>query len=145
VPLTTEHGTIRVPDHRAENYESAIAFIKEKSSLGESVLSVPEDPILYFFAGVHCPTRVMSFTPGVVAPGKMTDEVISEIEKAPVRYLLWSNRVFPEFGVPNFGTNFDRTLGDYLKARYRFVGPLVPGSPNWDWHADVYELTPEAK
>src|SRR5258708_37899921 len=90
VPLTTEGGPIRVSKHMAENYKAAIQFMKEKASLGKSVLSVPEDTSLYFLSGTYCPTRVFSFTPGVVAPGKMTDDMIREIDRKPVRYLLWS-------------------------------------------------------
>src|SRR4029077_926969 len=123
VPLTTERGTIRVPKHLAENYKAAIEFMKEKASLGESVLSVPEDTSLYFLSGTYCPTRVFSFTPGIVAPGRMTDDMIREIDRKPVDYLLWSNRAFPEFGVPVFGKDFDREVGDYLKSHYRPVAP----------------------
>jgi hypothetical protein len=94
--LTTERGSIRVSEHLAQQYQAAIQFMKEKNALGEQVLSIPEDTGLYFFSATHCPTRVYTFDPGVVAPGKMTDEMIEQIEKKPVRYLIWSNRTYPE-------------------------------------------------
>jgi hypothetical protein len=144
VPLVTERGTIRLPQHLKDNYEAAIRLMKEKAALGESVLSVPEDTSLYFLSATNCPTRVFSFTPGVLAPGKMTDELIQEIEQKRVRYLLWSNRMFPEFGVPMFGRDFDQPVGDYLKSHYRPVGPLIPESGHsWDWSAQVWERIPE--
>jgi hypothetical protein len=142
VRLTTERGMIRVPKPQAENYQAAIAFIKDKKSLGESVLSVPEDPTLYFFAGVQCPTRVMSFTPGVVAPGKMTDEVMRELDRQPTRYVLWSGRTFYEFGVPLFGRDFDQQLGDYLTSHYRFVRPV--GANRDGWNAGIWERKTES-
>jgi hypothetical protein len=114
--------------------------MKEKASAGESVLSIPEDTSLYFLSGTYCPTRVFSFTPGIVAPGRMTDKMIREIDRKPVRYLLWSNRIFPEFGTPVFGEDFDREIGDYLKAHYHRVGPLVPvAASDSDWSAVVWE------
>jgi hypothetical protein len=144
VPLVTERGTIRVSQHMKDSYEPAIRFMKEKAALGESVLSVPEDTSLYFLSGTDCPTRVFSFTPGVLAPGKMTDELIQEIEQKRVRYLLWSNRMFPEFGVPLFGKDFDQPVGDYLKSHYRPVGPLIPDhGHDGDWSAQVWERIPE--
>jgi hypothetical protein len=144
VPLTTSRGTIRVSKPMAERYQLAIAFMKEKASRGEAVLSIPEDTSLYFLSGTYCPTRVFMFVPGILVPGKMTDEVIAEIERAPVRYLIWSNRSFSEMGAPNFGTDFDRPLGDYLRAHYRFVRPLAP-PPMGEWDAGIYERKPDGE
>ena len=141
VPLTTQRGTMLVPREKAATYQVAIDFMREKAALGEPVLSVPEDTSLYFLSLTHCPVRVFSFTPGVVAPGKMTNDVINQIESAHVRYLLWSNRTFFEFGVPIFGVDFNRPLGEYLKAHYRFVRPLVPDGKIWN--AAIYERIPE--
>jgi hypothetical protein len=146
VPLTTERGTVRVSKHLAENYAAAIQFMKEKASLGKSVLSIPEDTSLYFLSGTYCPTRVFSFTPGVLAPGKMTDDMIREIDQKPVSYLIWSNRTFPEYEVPVFGKDFDQEVGDYLKSRYRPVGPLIPNAdPDSGWTAVVWERKPEGE
>jgi hypothetical protein len=63
----------------------------------------------------------------------MTEEVIRDLERKPVRYLLWSNRTFPDYGAPIFGTDFDRVLGQYLTSHYRLVGPLVAHS-DLSWH-----------
>ena len=146
VPFTTERGTVRVSKDFAENYRAAIQFMKAKAALGEAVLSIPEDTSLYFLSGAYCPTRVFSFTPGVLAPGKMTKETIQEIEQKHVQYLLWSNRIFPEYGVPVFGRDFDREVGEYLTSHYRRVGPVGPNTdPPWEWNAMVWERKPEAQ
>ena len=142
--LATERGTIVVPRNLATQYQAAIQFMKEKSAKGEMVLSVPEDTSLYFLSGTPCPTRVFAFTPGLLVPGKMTDETIRELERKPVRYLIWSNRLFPEYGVLRFGTDFDQTLGEYLFSHYRRVGPLSPAPVSLgDWNAYVWERIPE--
>lgn len=140
VPLATDRGTIRVPKKMAENYEAAIQFMKEKAALGQSVLSIPEDTSLYFLSGTDCPTRVYLFTPGALAPGKMVSETIDQMERAPVSYLLWSNRTFPEYGVAVFGRDFDRELGSYLKSNYRLVGPLLSkAESDKSWAANIWE------
>jgi len=132
VTLRTDRGTIRVPSQIAANYRAAIQFVKEKNKNGELILSVPEDTSLYFLSGQECPTRIFQFSPGVVAPGKMTREVIDQVESKNVAYLIWSNRTYADYGTPVFGVDYDRTLGDYLKAHYHEVGPLVPNS-DLDW------------
>jgi hypothetical protein len=143
--LNTGRGSIRLSPHGVEQYQAAIDFMKEKAALGESVLSVPEDTSLYFFSEAHCPVRVIAFTPGMIVPGKMTDETIQQIERNHVRYLIWSNRLFPEYGVLRFGIDFDQTLGAYLFAHYRRVGPLTPAPVRLgEWNAFVWERIPEA-
>lgn len=144
-PLDTDRGSILVAKQVAENYRAGIQFMKQKASLGESVLSVPEDTSLYFLSGTYCPTRLYFFAPGILSPGKLTDEVISEIERGNVRYLLWSNRTYPDYGVPNFGTDFGQTLGDYLTSHYHSAGPLVPGSDiGWETKFTLWEKTSDA-
>jgi hypothetical protein len=140
VALTTERGTILVQNQVANSYRAAIALMKNESERGEMVLSVPEDTSLYFLSGTQSPTRLFFFIPGVLAPGKMTDDVIHEIETKPVRYILWSNRTFSDYGVPRFGVDFDQTLGNYLISHYRRVGPLVPDADlDWETQFTLWE------
>jgi len=146
VPLTTERGTIAVKRSLAEQYRAGIRFMKEKNAKVEAVLSVPEDASLYFLSGTHCPTRILQFTPGSLVPGKMTEETIREIAEKRVRYLVWSNGLFPEYGVLRFGTDFDQTMGSYLTSHYRRTVVL---SPNYvrlgEGNAYIWERIPESE
>jgi len=143
--LNTQRGSIRLSLQGVEQYQAAIQFMKEKAALGESVLSVPEDTSLYFLSETHCPVRVIAFTPGMIAPGKMTEETIQQIERNNVRYLIWSNRLFPEYGVLRFGTDFDQTLGAYLFAHYHRVGPLSAAPARLgEWNAYIWERIPQS-
>jgi hypothetical protein len=144
VPLITERGTIFVKKNLAEQYRAGIQFMKEKNAKGEAVLSLPEDTSLYFLSGTHCPTRIYSFNPGVLVPGKMTGEVIKDLERNNVRYLIWSNRIYPEYGVPRFGVDFDQTMGAYLTSHYRRVQVLAPNYVRLgEWNAYVWERNGE--
>jgi hypothetical protein len=144
--LVTDRGTIRTWPGNAVHYQEAIDFMKEKNALGESVLSIPEDTSLYFLSHTHCPTRVYIFSPGLLAPGKMTDELIAEIERKHVRYLLWSNRIFPEYGALRFGIDFDQTFGTYLVKHYRRVGSVVKERVSAkEWTAFIWERKAESE
>jgi preprotein translocase subunit SecG len=136
--LETERGVVRTRPDMVLNYQQAIAFMKEKAAAGESVLSIPEDTSLYFLSGTMCPIRVTQFTPGVLVPGKMTQETVREIEQKNVQYLLWSNRTSAEYGVPLFGKDYDAAFAGYLTSHYRPVGPLIRNSEN-GWAATVWE------
>jgi energy-converting hydrogenase Eha subunit B len=144
-PWVTARGMIRTWPEMAEHYQKAINFMQEKNAQGESVLLIPEDTSLYFLSKTHCPTRLYLFTPGALVPGKMTNELIDEIERKHVRYLLWSNRTFPEYGVPRFGEDFDQTFGNYLVAHYRPTGSVVEEEVSAEeWTAAIWERKPES-
>ncbi len=130
--LSTDRGSILVSNQVAANYRAAIAFMKEHAANGEVTLSIPEDVSLYFLSATDCPTRIYAFSPGIIAPGKMTSDVEREIESKHVRYLLWSNRTYPDYGTPVFGEDFSQELGDYFKSHYRKVRTMVPNS-DLDW------------
>src|SRR6266404_6957208 len=137
-PLITERGVIKTQKHMVVNYQKAIAFMKERAAAGDSVLSIPEDTSLYFLTGTQCPIRVSQFTPGVLVPGKMTEDVIGEIERKKIPYLLWSNRTFAEYGVPVFGRSYDTYFADYLTSHYCPVGPVFENKER-GWNAVVWK------
>jgi hypothetical protein len=143
VPLKTDRGVLYMSREKARLYAAAIDFMKAAASSGQYTMSIPEDTGLYFFSGTHCPTRPYSFTPGMLAPGKMTDQEIHEIDQARVRYLIWSNRVFPEYGVREFGTDFDQSLGSYFRSHYRPIRRLGASAAGDEWAAMIWERIPE--
>jgi hypothetical protein len=137
-PLATERGIIFTTPQKAHAYRAALDFIEQHQQPDASFLSVPEDMSLYFLAGIHCPTRVYQFGPGVLAPGRMTAEIIQEIERKKVRYLIWSNRAFEEYGAPHFGVDFDQALGGYFAAAYRPIR-TIGSEESGGWKAVVSE------
>ncbi|MDQ3294912.1 MAG: hypothetical protein M3527_10770, partial [Actinomycetota bacterium] len=131
VELASDRGRLGLPRSKLATYRAATRFMEEARRRGEQVMLVPEDTTLYFLAGLQAPTRASVFTPGLVTPGRMTEETIAQIEAAPVRYLLVSTRTFPEYGAPLFGFDFNDELADHLLRHYREVGPLVASGPDF--------------
>ena len=142
VPLHTARGTVRVSEHMAAAYQAAITFMSDQAAKGESVLSVPEDTSLYFLSATHCPTRLFALAPGVLVPGKMTEEFIHELARRPARYLIWSNRDFPQYHYPLFDADPARIVCErYLKTHYRPVRPLLNDGAGWN--ATIWERKAE--
>jgi hypothetical protein len=138
--LVTPYGMVRASPATVHNYAAALAFMRDENFRGEVVLCLPEDTSLYFFTGVEAPLRVYTFTPGIVAPGPMTDKIIRALEERPPQYLLWSNRVFPEYEAMIFGKDFDRPLGDYFRTHYHRLGLLSPHEGNAaNWQVAIWE------
>jgi len=138
--LVTPYGMVRAGPETVHNYAAAIAFMRDKNSRGQVVLSLPEDTSLYFFSGIEAPLRFYAFTPGMLAPGPMSDKIIRSLEEHSPQYLLWSNRVFPEYQAMIFGRDFDRPIGDYLRVHYHRLGLLPPHEGNAaNWQVAVWE------
>jgi hypothetical protein len=139
IALESERGTIYLPETMLPAWAEAVDFMRHTKTTGEAVMSIPEDTALYFFSGVRCPVRVCIFTPGLVAPGVMTEKVIREINQAGVRYIIWSNRSFPEYGVPQFGVDFDAAIGKYIRDNFHPVSEFGATNMPEFWHATLWE------
>jgi hypothetical protein len=144
--LTTDRGDIYVSNQTAENYSAAIQLLKQEAAEKKYVLVVPEDTSLYFLSKTEAPARLYFFAPGMLAPGKMTEEIIREIDAKPIRYVLWSSRTFEDYGVRRFGTDFDQPLGNYITSHFHRAGLLVPGSDlDWQTRFTLWERNSETK
>jgi hypothetical protein len=153
----TDRGLIYAPASKVAVYRDAVRFIQRAAFRGEKILSVPEDTSLYFIAHVLSPTRSYVFTPGTVSPGNMTEEVFSQMERAPVKYVIWSNRQTGEYGDARFGVDYNQTIGDYIRSHYRPIAHLGPGEKGREltdpvrpydprtWYATIWERLPEAR
>ena len=140
--LVTDRGLIYLQSGMARPYQEAIEFMQSAAKRGEATLSVPEDTSLYFFAGVPSPTRVFAFTPGIVSPGPMMNGLIHQIDTKSVKYIIWSNRSFPEYGVPRFGVDFDQPLAQYFYAHYHPIGNFAGAG---EWRAVLWERNEVSK
>ena len=142
VAFESERGTIYVRATTLPAWADAVNFMREAKQSGQAVMSIPEDTALYFFAGVLSPTRVFAFTPGTLSPGPMTAKTIAEMELVPVRYVIWSNRQFPEYGVPKFGVDFDVPFAEYIRRNYRPVREFSSINRPDVWQATLWERKP---
>ena len=142
VAFESERGTIYVRETTLPAWADAVNFMRQAKQAGEAVMSIPEDTALYFFAGVLSPTRVLSFTPGTLSPGPMTAKTIAEMELVPVRYVIWSNRQFPEYGVAEFGVDFDVPFAEYIRRNYQPVREFSSIDRPDVWQATLWERKP---
>ena len=82
--------------------------------------------------------------PGQSTARRQRQELIQQIEKKPVRYLIWSNRTYPEYTALRFGIDFDQTFGNYLKTHYHRTRILVENPvPVEEWNAYIWERNSE--
>ena len=138
-PLANSFGTLRVPPQNLEPYRAALEFAKDAQGRGDLVSFVPEDTAFYFLTGHEIPTRFYQFTPGQILKRKISEELFRQLER--VRWVVWSNRRFPEYGEAEFGVDFDQDAGDYIKSHYRIVRK-IPATQADGWGAAIWERVP---
>jgi hypothetical protein len=143
VAVKSARGTIYLPEAMLPAWAEAANFMRQAKAKGQAVMSIPEDTALYFFSGMLCPIRVCIFHPGVVAPGQMMHQVISEMREAQVPYIIWSNRKFYEYGVSDFGIDFEIPLGDYIRDNYRPVLKFGSSTRPDAWRATLWKKNSE--
>lgn len=136
--LVTDRGVIYTQPEKAAAYRSVLDFLRRHA--GATFMSLPEDTSLYFLTGTSAPSRVYEFTPGILVPGAMTDQVLRNIEQKKIQYLIWSNRRFAEYGVPEFGVDFDQQFAAHLKSSFRPIRTFGDDAQG-DWKASIWERT----
>ncbi len=120
--LRTDRGSIFAKSSEAELFPSIIRFIREKSREGKTVLVVPEETSLYFFAGVEAPTRWYMIHPYILSPEWKEREYIHGLETRGIDYILLSNRTNVEYGFAFFGINYNRLVYQWITKNFQVVG-----------------------
>jgi hypothetical protein len=139
-PVKTDIGTFYTKRDVAILLPQIISFMKTHTRNGRDILVIPDPPSFYVYAGMQSPTRWYSLVPGVVDPEHEQD-FINEVTANDVRYVLLSNRAFPECGVGTFGSGYNAVLYQWLTKNFRRVekfGPLPIGFPD-SYVLNVYE------
>jgi len=137
-PLITERGVIKTQKtHGCELPEGD--FIHERQSGRWRFRSIHPRRYEFVFSFRHAMSDPrISIYSRCSSSRKMTEDVIGEIERKKVPYLLWSNRTFAEYGVPVFGRFYDTYFADYLTSHYCPVGPVFENKER-GWNAVVWK------
>jgi hypothetical protein len=111
--LALPRAPVRLPRKMAEDIHGAVTFIQSGTSPGEPFFVYPVAPLFNFLADRPNPTRFDHFLPGTLSAADF-DEVITELEHARPRYILWDH-----LGVVMWETDrANRPLSDYIWRCY---------------------------
>jgi hypothetical protein len=104
--------------------DSALKFLTENTAPGDYVFVHPYYPMYYFLADIKNPTR---YSVSYYCSDGQADEIIGDIKRKSVKYVLWDNVVsganlktwFPQYDRPSDG---DLRLEQFIKDRYQVIG-----------------------
>ncbi|HBR14000.1 MAG TPA: hypothetical protein DD723_00445 [Candidatus Omnitrophica bacterium] len=94
----------------------------------KTFFAAPYEPLYYYLTSRKSPVQLLSYFEYIYIPEEQEREVISELEKQNVRWVLLSNRIVGnEAGLGLFGSTHCRLLASYIQEHFK----VVATSGNW--------------
>jgi 4-amino-4-deoxy-L-arabinose transferase-like glycosyltransferase len=128
--LNTDKGTmVAIPD-LGKSIDEAIGFIKNETTVGESVAVMPEGTSLNFFTDRPNPLREEITTPGYLDQ-ESEERAIRQLIQSNTRLVLVANRATSEFGPEAFGRDYCQTLMRWIEQNFEACAIFGPDhNPN---------------
>lgn len=138
--ISTPRGKIYTDQSTGKGYTKILTFLDSVKS--EKFLTIPEDTSIYYFSSTFAPSRWHTLTPGILPPGELTSSYLHELDRVKVKYVILSNRSTPEYGVPIFGEDYNKSVYQWLDRNYTVieqVGHYSRVAKPSHWGALVYQ------
>ena len=143
-PVASARGTVYADATEAAHLNQAIQFLDAARQAHEKVLVLPEESVLYFFSETSALSFWYTALPGLI-PRDRIPGYLAGLDRQQPRYVILSNRSTPEYGVPIFGTDYNREIYAWVGRNYRPVKTIGDYQRIADpkvWAAIVYERAP---
>ena len=130
----TARGSFVANDASAPALQRTLDLIEARTDPGEPILALPSDGGVYFMADRPPATYEVMFLPGLLDSRADERRTIARLEERGVRLIALSARDFSNFGLPEFGVDYDPLLGNWIErgskrvASFGDVNAPVAGS-----------------
>jgi hypothetical protein len=119
--VRTARGSFVANDASAPALQRTLDLIDARTKPGEPILALPSDGGVYFMADRPPATYEVMFLPGLLDSVADERRTIARLERRRVRLTVLSSRDFSAFGFREFGVDYDRLLGSWIKRRLRAI------------------------
>ncbi len=113
-------------------------YIRQHTQESEKILSFPHDALYYFLTDRSCATRDLMLTMAYLASAEQENEIIGQLEKEKVNYVILSNRAFHSLdentGV--FGKNYGHVLYYYFDLNFETAAAFGEWGKKAGWVTD---------
>jgi hypothetical protein len=119
--VRTARGSFIANDTSAPALQRTLDLIDARTKPGEPILALPSDGGVYFMADRPPATYEVMFLPGLLDSRADERRTIARLKSRGVRLIALSARDFSSFGSTEFGVDYDRLLGSYIKDGSRLL------------------------
>jgi hypothetical protein len=128
-------GVLHATPAEAHVYGGALAWVERTTPIGRPILAAPQLTWLYTVSGRSDPLPELSLLPGALATPNDERAAIAQLQRARVRTIVISRRVYADEDQTAFGGSFDRVLAAWIHAHFRLAATLeargVPAVQVW--------------
>jgi hypothetical protein len=120
-------GALAAAPADARMYGQALAWIERTTPRGKPILVAPQLTSLYTLSGRTDPLPQISLLPGALATPADERAAIRRLDRAGVRTIVTSRRVYADEHQTAFGGSFDRVLAAWIHRSFRHAATLSAG------------------
>lgn len=126
--ISSKRGTIYHLNHiMCIRYRDLIEYLINNAKPNETLIVIPEGIDVNFFTAMDNPIFYNSYMPSILELKDKELEIISQIYKNKVDYIVIIQRETSEYGPPRFGIDYGKELFSWIKKNYEIIktfGPL---------------------
>ena len=115
----------------------SVNFLDKNLGKDELFFALPYDPLYYFLTNKPSPTRQLIFFKFVQIPEKQELEIIQDLERHKVNWILLSNRfVSSDYGLGLLGETHCIRIADYINTHFTPVAQFGDWTnpSGWAWN-----------
>jgi hypothetical protein len=113
--VRTARGSFVANDASAPALQRTLDLIDARTDPGEPILALPSDGGVYFMADRPPATYEVMFLPGLLDSRADERRTIARLDERGVRLIALSARDFSNFGMREFGVDYDPLLGAWIE------------------------------
>ncbi len=110
-------------DGRGAYFNTALQFLAERVSPGDTLAVLPEGVILNYQLRMQSPTPYTEYTPGLWDLYN-DDEILPAFQNQPPDWVVLVHRDDSEFGARFFGKDYGKLLGNWIRENYVFTARI---------------------
>lgn len=117
-PVKTEKGTMYTSNAMGQVHKQTIDYINSNAKPEDTILVVPEGPMLNFLTGHKTNGMFYSLIP-VYMEAFGENNVINELEQSPPDYIIVNSRNSSDYGKAYFGKDYGLKVAEFIGKNYK--------------------------
>ncbi len=140
VKITTPCGNIYAEENVAKVYNSAINWINKNTKPDESILVLPEAPMLNFMTNRQTLSKYYQLLPNHIKAIGGEEKIIKDFVVNPPDYIFIQSIDYHGYGKNYFGIDFGKDIFIYIINNYNLVTQIKSENSDTEFFITIFKL-----